>query len=415
MASCSDKFKMPIRPLELRRSESPMFKRIRYQQGCIAREGRNNGPDVWIFRWRETQPDGERTNRKVVVGTVEEYSTRSAAQKAADSLRIHVNKETPRSLLQPLTCEQLIAHYVERELAEDNDKRAYSTKAAYKCYLDNWILPRWRNYLLAEVKSVAVEEWLGNLPMAAGTKAKLRNIMSAIFSHAMRHEWAEKNPISLVRQSAKREVIPSVLDLAEISALLTELQHPYRQMVLLAAATGLRASELLGLKWRDINFDSLEISLNRGVVHQVIGDLKTEASRKPLPLDPDLAQSLLAWRRMSPFDREHDWVFASPALRGKQPYWPENLLRRHIRPAAKRCGINTPIGWHTFRHSYATHLKANGEDVKVVQESLRHANSRITLDTYTQALTPAKREAQTKVVRMILPKRIQTAEAGGGN
>jgi integrase len=73
------------------------------------------------------------------------------------------------------------------------------------------------------------------------------------------------------------------------------------------------------------------------------------------------------------------------------------------------------IGWHTFRHSYATQLKANGEDVKVVQESLRHANSRITLDTYTQALTPAKRQAQTKVVRMILPKRIRIVEAGGGN
>jgi site-specific recombinase XerD len=100
---------------------------------------------------------------------------------------------------------------------------------------------------------------------------------------------------------------------------------------------------------------------------------------------------------------------------GKQPYWPENLLRRHIRPAAKRCGISKPIGWHTFRHSYATHLKANGEDVKVVQESLRHANSRITLDTYTQAVTSAKRQAQTKVVNMILPKRIQTVEAGGGN
>jgi integrase len=68
----------------------------------------------------------------------------------------------------------------------------------------------------------------------------------------------------------------------------------------------------------------------------------------------------------------------------------------------------------TFRHSYATQLKANGEDVKVVQESLRHANSRITLDTYIQALTPAKRQAQAKVVNMILPRRIQTAEAGGG-
>src|SRR5260370_19172593 len=107
MASCSDKFKMPIRPLELRRSESPMFKRIRYQQGCIAREGRNNGPDVWIFRWRETQPDGERTNPKVVVRTVEEYSTRSAAQKEADSLRINVNNHTPPSLTQALTVQHL--------------------------------------------------------------------------------------------------------------------------------------------------------------------------------------------------------------------------------------------------------------------------------------------------------------------
>jgi integrase len=83
-------------------------------------------------------------------------------------------------------------------------------------------------------------------------------------------------------------------------------------------------------------------------------------------------------------------------------------------PQRGNAGINKRIGWHTFRHSYATHLKANGEDIKVVQESLRHANSRITLDTYTQALTPAKREAQSKVVRMILPEQTQTAVAGGG-
>lgn len=106
-----------------------------------------------------------------------------------------------------------------------------------------------------------------------GTKAKLRNIMSAIFKHAMRHEWADKNPISLVRQSAKQEVIPAVLDLTEISALRSTLEHPFRQMVFLAAATGLRASELLALQWGDIRFDSLEICLGRGVVHQVIGDL----------------------------------------------------------------------------------------------------------------------------------------------
>lgn len=118
------------------------------------------------------------------------------------------------------------------------------------------------------------------------------------------------------QQSAKRPVIPSVLDRTEISALLRTLDLPCRRMVFLAAATGLRASDLLALKWGDISFDSLEISLNRGVVHQVIGDVKTEASRKPLPLDPDMAQSLLAWRRASPFNRETDRVFASPEMDG---------------------------------------------------------------------------------------------------
>jgi len=85
-----------------------MFKRMRYQQGCVARERRSHGPDVWIFRWRELNPNGQRINRKLVVGTVE-YAVRAAAQKAVDALRLHINKETPRSVFQPLTCEQLIA------------------------------------------------------------------------------------------------------------------------------------------------------------------------------------------------------------------------------------------------------------------------------------------------------------------
>jgi site-specific recombinase XerD len=237
--------------------------------------------------------------------------------------------------------------------------------------------------------------------------------MSAIFNHAIRHEWMDKNPISLVWQIAKRECIPTVLEAGEIGAVVSTLQYPYKQMVLLASTTGLRVSELLGLKSRYIGFESLEICLNRGVVHQVVGGLKTEASRKSLPLDPGLAQSLIAWRRRSPFNQHDDWVFACPEMQGKQPHWPENLIRRHIRPAAKRCGIDKRIGWHTFRHSYATHLKANGEDVKVVQESLRHANSRITLDTYDQGLTPAKREAQSEVVRMVLLEQSQTAAVGG--
>jgi site-specific recombinase XerD len=77
-------------------------------------------------------------------------------------------------------------------------------------------------------------------------------------------------------------------------------------------------------------------------------------------------------------------------------------MKRHIQPVAKAIGIHKEIGSHAFRHSFGTLLKANGEDVKTVQELLRHAKSRITLDVYTLAVNSNKRAAQSKVVRMMV-------------
>ena len=88
---------------------------------------------------------------------------------------------------------------------------------------------------------------------------------------------------------------------------------------------------------------------------------------------------------------------------GKQPYWPETPLRCYVHPAAKRVGITKALGWHSFRRTFATLLKGGGEDVKTVQELMRHASSRLTLDVYAQALTPAKRAAHLKLVGLIQP------------
>jgi len=75
-------------------------------------------------------------------------------------------------------------------------------------------------------------------------------------------------------------------------------------------------------------------------------------------------------------------------------------MKFHIRPAARRLGIMKKLGWHTFRHTYSTLLRATGADIKVMQELLRHASCRVTMDTYTQAVTPAKRLAQSTVVSL---------------
>ncbi|MGA7632196.1 MAG: hypothetical protein WCB11_15645, partial [Terriglobales bacterium] len=81
-----------------------------------------------------------------------------------------------------------------------------------------------------------------------------------------------------------------------------------------------------------------------------VGDCKTEASRKPVPLDLRLSKVLWNWRLHSPYPTGEDWVFASPHSGGKLPYWPGSLYKAHLEPAAKEIGIVGHFGWHTFRH-----------------------------------------------------------------
>jgi integrase len=132
-------------------------------------------------------------------------------------------------------------------------------------------------------------------------------------------------------------------------------------MVLLDVTTGLRRSELFALKWL---ISTSLISLSIFDV-PFIGPCKTEASRKPVPLDLNVAADLWLWKEESKFARPEDWIFASPRTGGQQPLWPNTILQKTVRPAALRVGIRKTIGWHTFRHTYSTLLIAQGENVKL--------------------------------------------------
>ena len=388
------------------------MRRSRFQQGSLRLVERAGSPKAWEYRWYEAQPDGTRRRRNLVVGTLEQYPNETAAQKAVVALRVDINVESPRTSLAPISVQILIDHYRQKELGEGSNK-TYATCRTYEGYFRKWILPRWGEYRVKDVRAVVVEEWLRSLKLSNGSKAKMRNIMHAVFNHAIRWEWHERNPITHVRQSAKRAKIPVVLTVEEVAALLRLLREPARTAVFLDVLTGLRVGELLALKWNDIDFEKSQISVTCSIVMQRIGDCKTEASRKPVPLDLRLAEALYDWRLASPYPLPGDWIFASPHSNGRLPYWPGAFYRAHILPAAQKLGIEG-IGWHTFRRTYATFLKANGEDVKTVQELLRHANSLVTMNLYAQAITQNKRDAQSRIVTMVLDdNRLRKAQPSG--
>src|SRR6266852_4145260 len=371
------------------------------QHGCMERLNRKRGPEVWQFRWSVTGPDGKRLYHKEIVGTVERYHDETAARRSVVGLVLEINTDARSTNSGAMTVAQLCDNFEKSELARENTWRSHGTKIVYKAYLSRWIRPHWQKYDLAEVRTIQVESWLRGLPLAKSSCAKIRNVMSVLFNHACRYEFFNLNPIRLVRQSAKRRTVPSVLMPAEIKALIDGLALRERTLVLLAASTGLRQSEIFGLKWGDIDFERGTMSVIRSIVYGVVGPCKTESSQKPVPMHPTLADALTQWRKRCTYIRPEDWVFASKRYRGRRPYWGQAILRKYIRPAAQRVGIQKRFGWHTFRHTYSTLLRSVGTEFKVMQELLRHSTLRSTLDVYTQAVTPAKHAAQAAVLSLV--------------
>jgi len=214
----------------------------------------------------------------------------------------------------------------------------------------------------------------------------------------------------MVRVSPKRLRTPEILDAEEFRVLFATLPDRERAMGAICATTGLRISEVLGLKWEDIDFMKGLANVLRSVVDGSVGRCKTEVSQQPVPLDQLTLDELRAWRRITAYGFGSDWIFASDRLFGRMPIWANASLGKVLQPAARRVGISKTLGWHTFRHTYSSLLAENGDDVKVVQELMRHAKVSTTLEIYTHARMHKKREAQSRVVDVLFSRQRSEAQ-----
>jgi integrase len=377
----------------------------RFQNGSLKLVKNKKTAGTWFLRFYE-YAGGKRVYRNRKIGTVRDYPHRRDAEKAVLALRANINS----GVRSPETVGELITHYLKHELTPEH--KAFSTVEVNGSVIKLYIEPQWGKTKLSDVRTVVVEKWLSTTRYAPATRSKIRAVFSALFAHAIRHEWVQHNPITAVRCSAKRLREKDVLTPAEFGALLGELSVRDRAMVLLAGSTGLRRSEFIALTWADIDTEKMEVRVTRSCVRNRIGATKTEGSAKPVPLHGLVLAALREWKSESAYRRDQDFLFPSIRKNGTQPLSPDMLLKRIIRPALVQAGVTGKvIGWHSLRHSLATNLRSLGVDVKVAQELLRHVNSRTTLDLYTHAVSSQKREANDRVLDLLLPSQNRVPEA----
>jgi integrase len=371
--------------------------RARYQFGSLTLKKRAKSADIWEFRYYEDVAGGARVRKAHFIGTTDQYVTEAQARKAVEAHLLKLNAERPQHHLGSVTFGGLCDRYIAEELPE-----RYSTRKSYLSNITVHIKPRWGDYLLAQVRPMVVEGWLRELEMAPKSKAHIRSVMHLLFECAARWELIDdrRNPISMVRvkDSTKRRKRPMILTVESFEAVVARLREPYRTMVLVAQCLGLRVSEITALKWEDLEVEARQLLVQRSVVNGRVDDVKTEYSRDHVPIHESLLEVLLAWADSCPAT-EDGWMFPSPLT--NRPYYSTEIQKRLLKPIGIKLGLG-PIGWHTFRHTYRSWLDETGAPMKVQQELMRHASIQTTMNVYGQAMPESKREANGKVVTMVL-------------
>ena len=400
-------------------------RRSTYQYGTLSLETRRRGPDAWAYRYFEAV-NGSKRRRKTIVGTLEQYPTRAAAERACEHVRLVANAENLNP--QSPTMGGLIDRYIEQVLRpcinipiggtqDPSARMSFHCAKSYKSVLNKWVRPRWESQRVRQFDHpavrAAVEEWLRTLwrtpnnpdGLAPKTVRSIYNVMKLTFKFGVKWGYLSENPmaekrVELPRGSTKRAKQPLQLTASGFFALLARLGLREKLAVSLAGWLGPRISEAFGLQWQDFDLAERVVSFRRGFVQGRITPLKTEASRTNLPLPEEVLALLRQWHSITPYNQPDDWIFASPRTRGHRPLWPAQLLKTHIKPVALAAGLPS-IGWHSFRHTVSAWGKEAGLELEDVKTLLRHEDIATTSNVYGDLGMKAKRRIQQRLVEFV--------------
>jgi integrase len=357
---------------------------LREQKGYVFHKGKS-----WFVRYCDDVlgEDGA-VRRKLVCKKLDvdyggDYRTEKSVQSFVRDILAPVNA----GLLNPQSTMQVVdfvknvylPQYVSKQLRP-------ATLKQYRDVWNNHLKPRMGALTLRGFRTVHGESMLAQIAaqneLGRSSLRHCKAFLSGLFKQAKRLGILDGvNPIqdvSIPRVAEPEET--HAYTLAEVKGMVALLHEPARTVVLTAAWTGLRKSELRGLTWAD--FDGKELTVRRSVWNSTVNEPKTRRSRVPIPVVKHLAEALEAHKLRAGKLAQPDLPIFQAG--NGQPLNLDNLARRVIAPVTKW------HGWHAFRRGLATNLHTIGVDDKTIQAILRHSNVGLTMNVYVKSVSQAQ-------------------------
>ena len=372
--------------------------RRRFQDPTPQRRGK-----WWTLRFWQDSSDGKRTQKRVRLAP-STMSVREAEKIAAEMLRpmnqgidsvgSATNFETYVDSVYKPTIMPVLAS---------------STRASYAGMLSKYLVPRFGDACLRDLTPLTLQQYFSSFNTNRATVLKVRDALSSVLRSAQRFGLLVNNPLNglqLPPATNGRRLKPFITP-AQFNALVDSMAEPYATMVYVAVWTGLRVSELIGLKWRCIHADSITIEERycRGnwaapktrTSAATIGAQQNVIARihrlKGAIVKINAGRAVRRYRAVKTAGMD-DLVFQS--VKDGKPMNDQNILKRHLQPAARKIGLQY-VNWRCLRTSHATWLVQAGADPKSVQAQMRHSRISTTMDIYAQIVPAAQRAALDKL------------------
>ncbi|MGD0940078.1 MAG: tyrosine-type recombinase/integrase [Terracidiphilus sp.] len=374
--------------------------RARYQQGNIRKVPRASG-FAWEARFANGKVDGKQKYKSYYFDGAQ-YPTEASVRTALQHKVVLTNSAAGRAKV-----DARFQDIIEIYRAKHLPNLEHSTQQTNSYLIDSYIEPEFGERKITEITPLAVLDWFDSLNLAGTTKSSIRSVLSVSLRLAAIHGYipiSDARAMSLVtiKGVSKRQKKKKQITMDWFHRLIKALPEPLNIMVIVDGCLGLRISELVALKWEDVDPKIRTIMIQRKFTHGKLGKTKTDASEAGLPLGKELFEILDYWK---PKANGSEWVFPSNRTGGVRSA--SMLLQKGIQPVAKQIGLGH-ITWHMLRHACRSWLDSIRTPTGVQKDLLRVADISTAMNIYGHALTDDMRKSHNKLVKQLIPAGLLT-------